>query len=202
MKRPRKLVVVHDGTVHFDEALSVAMLKTLFDVTVVRTRDIVKLEDADMRVDVGGRFNPDTGDFDHHQPDAPRRANGVKYAAAGLVWLAFGDRICGDKDVAELVDRVLIQSGDAADNGESPWKHLHNPTPYTVSFMAEAFNPTWLETDLTEEQAFEQAVEFASLVLARNIAQAKAGVAARTLIRQAAVEREDPRILVLDRKLP
>lgn len=197
-----KIVAVHDGTAHWDDALSVAILNKLFNVKIVRTREPQTLADADFRADVGGKHNPATGDFDHHQPDVPRRANGVKYAAAGLLWLEYGSRICGGADVANLVDDTLIQHGDAADNGETPWKHVRDPIPYTVACMLETFNPTWLEQGLTEDHAFHQMVRVAELILDRNIAQAKTVVAARGLIREAAAVREDPRIMVLGRKLP
>ena len=63
---------------------------------------------------------PPAGDFDHHQRGFERvRANGVRYASFGLVWDAFGARVCGgDQDVADAVDASLVQGVDANDVGQ------------------------------------------------------------------------------------
>ncbi len=60
---------------------------------IVRTRDEALLAAADVRVDIGGRSDPASGDFDHHQRGgAGERANGIRYASFGLVWRHHGAR--------------------------------------------------------------------------------------------------------------
>ena len=101
-------VATHSGSFHADEVFALAAL-TLLDpaVEIVRTRDADALAAADLRVDVGFRDDPATGDFDHHQKGgAGERPNGVRYASFGLVWREFGARVCdGDADVAARVDQ-------------------------------------------------------------------------------------------------
>ena len=63
---------------------------------IVRTRDASALAAADARVDVGGKSDPATGDFDHHQRGgAGERPNGVRYASFGLVWKHYGAQLAG-----------------------------------------------------------------------------------------------------------
>jgi len=195
------VVAVHDGQSHGDEIFAIAVLKRLFGLQVIRSRKQQDLQQASMRVDVGGRYDPSTNDFDHHQPDAPRRENGIKYAAFGLVWKTYGARICESAEVAETVDRLFIQACDAADNGETPWSACGHPQPFTVAFMMETFHPTWLETE-NEETAFANAVVVAGVILDRAIAYARAIVQARKTILDASKASEDPRILVLPQKIP
>jgi len=78
MELEKLVVAVHDGQIHGDETFAIAALKRLYRVHVMRTRQFHYLAQAQMRIDVGGYYDPDTGDFDHHQPTAPRR--GVKTA--------------------------------------------------------------------------------------------------------------------------
>ena len=61
----------HDGIFHADELFSIALVKWVWAgtcvVEVIRTRDAGKLAECDQRIDVGGQYNPSTGDYDHHQ---------------------------------------------------------------------------------------------------------------------------------------
>jgi uncharacterized UPF0160 family protein len=87
----------------------------------VRTRDRALLDAADVRVDVGLRDDPATGDFDHHQKGgAGERPNGIPYASFGLVWRHHGPALCGgDPRVVASVDGRLVQGVDAIDTGFS-----------------------------------------------------------------------------------
>ena len=85
-------VAVHAGNFHADDVFSVALLKKLcntcdIELKVIRTRDYKKLQKADMRVDVGGRHNPTTLDFDHHQENDTSldQPENIKHAAIGLL---------------------------------------------------------------------------------------------------------------------
>ena len=95
-----KLIGTHDGTFHIDEILAIAMLTQLSannDSTIVRTRCPEQLAKCDFRVDVGGKDDPETGDFDHHQRGFARvmaKYNcSTKLSSAGLVYAAFGPEI-------------------------------------------------------------------------------------------------------------
>src|SRR6478609_9205458 len=114
-------VATHNGSFHADEVFAIAALGLLPEpLEVVRTRNPELLAAADLRVDVGFRFEPEAGDFDHHQRDFSEvRSNGVGYASFGLIWREFGARVCGgDQDVADGIEESLVQAVDANDTGQ------------------------------------------------------------------------------------
>ncbi len=65
----------HDGTFHADEVFAIAALGMLGEpLEVVRTRKPDELSAADLRVDVGFKYDPAAGNFDHHQREFSRSA--------------------------------------------------------------------------------------------------------------------------------
>jgi uncharacterized UPF0160 family protein len=199
-------VATHDGSLHADEVFAIAALSLLDEVEIVRSRDEDVLAAADVRVDVGFRNDPETGDFDHHQREgAGERPNGIRYASFGLVWRHHGARIAGDAEVAERVDQSLVQGVDANDTGQEIVNPLIDGVwPMTVSGVIGAFNPTW-EEELTreeEDRRFAEAVVLATRILEREIAAARAGRRARRLVEEAVARAEDPRVVVLDDNIP
>ena len=87
------LVATHDGVFHADEIMAIALLRLAagsgVTTTVVRSRDAKDWERADFVIDVGRKYDGIKW-FDHHQPEgAGRRANGLGYAAFGLIWQHF-----------------------------------------------------------------------------------------------------------------
>lgn len=192
-----KLVATHDGVFHADDVFAVAALKRVFAINLVRTRDPEKLKTADLCVDVGG------GSLDHHMPGgAGARNNGVPYAAFGLVWHEFGERICGDPGVVAMVDRRLVQSVDAGDTGYGLNKDNGEPMIYNVSNVISRFNPEWFEEPQNFDGAFDEAVKMASAILEREIAYCRGVVLARAEVEAAMVASEDKRLLVLKRFCP
>ena len=202
------LIATHDGSFHADEVFAVAALGLLGDpVEVVRTRERDALARADLRVDVGFRDDPSTGDFDHHQRDFDGvRENGVRYASFGLVWREFGGRICsGDQDVADTVDQTLVQAVDANDTGQQLTRSLIDGVrPLTVNAIIGGFNARWDET-LTPEaegERFDAAVALAQGILAREIASAESGRRSERIVREAIAGASDPRIVELPVNAP
>ena len=63
------------------------------------------------------------------------------------------------------------------------------------------FNPTWQEEG-DFDKCFEEAVEFASRMLARFIASAEGGISAKTIVAQAIDNAKDPRVIVLNKYTP
>jgi uncharacterized UPF0160 family protein len=174
---------------------------------VVRTRDRDALAQADLRVDVGFRDDAGTGDFDHHQRgfDAARQ-NGVRYASFGLVWRAFGARICdGDQQIADAVDETLVQSVDANDTGQRLTQSLIDGVrPMTISGVIGGFNARWDET-LTPEQErerFDAAVAVARDILIRELAAAASGRRSERIVREAIDAAADPRVVELPVNAP
>ncbi|MCW2968229.1 MAG: hypothetical protein JWM71_2001, partial [Solirubrobacteraceae bacterium] len=200
-------IATHDGSFHADDVFAVAALQVAHGpAQVTRTRDRALLDAAEVRVDVGMRNDPSTGDFDHHQKGgAGERDNGIRYASFGLVWRAYGERLAGSADAAAAIDERLVQGVDANDTGQKISESLVGDIrPMTVSGIVAALNPAWDE-DLEaaqEDALFEQAVALATGILERALAGAAAFRRARDLVREAIDRSSDPRIIELDRNMP
>lgn len=213
-----KTVAVHNGIFHADDAFAVSVLRLAgLQIQVVRTRDLQTLTDADYRVDVGGRNDPETNDFDHHQKGgAGDRSNGVPFAAFGLLWEYRGRSIIRRfwgaepptdvevEAVHDAVDRSLVQPVDAADNGhEIVAENVHNDVrPFTVSHAISLFNPGWDEDGTERDDKFDVAANMARRILLREVVRAIGVVRARTVVDLCLMGRPDPRILILPQFVP
>ncbi|HWK26769.1 MAG TPA: MYG1 family protein [Solirubrobacter sp.] len=197
-------VATHPGGFHADDVFAVAVLGLAHGaLEVVRTREEARLAEAAFRVDVGGRFDAASGDFDHHQRGgAGERANGVRYASFGLVWREYGAALAGSEDAARAIDERLVQGVDANDTGQTISTALvEGIRPLSVSGAIAAMNVLWDE-QADEDARFLEAVDWATGVLERELAGARAFQRAQTLVREAIARAEDPRVIELDRKLP
>ena len=117
----------HAGKFHADDVFATALLQILRpDIKI--TRGFVVPDDFDGIVyDIG------FGMFDHHQEPREYRANGVPYAAFGLLWRVLGPGLVGERQ-ARLIDENFIQPLDLNDNtGEQ------NSLCDAIGF----FNPVW-----------------------------------------------------------
>jgi uncharacterized UPF0160 family protein len=200
-------VATHPGTFHADDVFAVAALGLVHGpLDVVRTRDADMQEACDFRVDVGGRFDPATGDFDHHQRGgAGERPNGIRLASFGLVWQVHGEGLAGGPDAAAAIDERLVQGIDANDTGQTISQPVVDDIrPMTVSGVVAAMNPTWdEELEPAEEDArFADAVALATRILEREIAGAAAFARAQRLVRAAIGRASDPRVIELDSNMP
>jgi uncharacterized UPF0160 family protein len=195
-----KTIVTHNGNFHADDVFSIAALKSILPAfTLIRTRDLAVIAKADIVIDVGGEYNPDTGRFDHHQRGgAGERENGIPYSSFGLIWQKYGLEIChGDVDVAKSLDTGLVSTIDAIDCG-----HVQGvSTGISLSQTISMFNPTWQE-ESHFDRCFDEAVEFASRVLARFIASASGGINAKSIVAKAVENAADPRVIVLEKYTP
>ena len=63
------LVATHHGSFHADDVLAWALIRVFLDpqAELIRTRDEGVIQSADVVIDVGGVFDPDSSRFDHHQ---------------------------------------------------------------------------------------------------------------------------------------
>jgi len=200
-------VATHPGNFHADDVFAVAALAMAagpFDV--VRTRDEAVQAACDVRIDVGGHSDPQTGDFDHHQKGgAGARANGIRFASFGLAWAHYGTQLAGSAGAAESVDARLVQGVDANDNGQTIVEALIDDVrPLSVSGVIAAMNATWDEdlSDAEEDERFANAVAFAAGILEREIAGAAAAHRAEELVLDAIGRAGDPRIVELTRNMP
>lgn len=199
-------VVTHSGTFHADDVFASAVLSAAFgDFDFARTRDPALIAAADIVFDVGGVYDPAGKRYDHHMRDLPRREDGTPYSSVGLIWRDYGRQALnhfvpeiGD-DTREVVwqdiDGGLILAIDLADNGVS------SACPGHLALLIEAFNPTWDSTQ-TYDEAFAEAAVVAHGILQRACHQAYAEAKAVSFVAAAARETKDPRVIVLDRKLP
>jgi uncharacterized UPF0160 family protein len=201
-------VATHPGNFHADEVFAVAVLGLAHaaPLEIVRTRDPERLAAADARVDVGGRSDPATGDYDHHQQGgAGERENGIRYASFGLVWREHGTRLAGDEDAARAIDERLVQGVDANDVGQTITQSLiEGIRPMSVSGVIAALNPAWDE-ELTPEQEdarFAEAVALAGRIVEGELAGAAAFARARRLVADAIGRASDPRVIELERNMP
>ena len=172
-------IATHNGNFHADDVFSIAALKNIFpSIKLIRTRDLEVINKADLVIDVGGIYDADAGRFDHHQRGgAGQRENGIPYSSFGLIWQKYGVEICeGNEEVAKSIDSGLVSTIDAIDCGHVEGVAQGISLSQTISM----FNPTWQE-DSHFDTCFDEAVEFASRVLARFIASASGGISTITL---------------------
>lgn len=191
------MICTHDGVFHADDVFGGAIIRLAFPgEAIVRTRQSEEIAAALLSFDVG------QGDYDHHQRGGNgTRPNGVPYASAGLLWRDYGNQLCGDANVASEVDRQLIQSIDAHDNGYAITSPLGDAISCTISHVISNFNPAWNESQDYDARYWE-AVAFASTVLDRTIVRARAVVEAYGVIQQALADAIDPRIVALPYFVP
>ncbi len=194
------IIATHSGNFHADDVFAVATLKYLYpDASVVRTRDISSLNEADIVLDVGGVYDAETNRFDHHQRGgAGKRDNGIPYSSFGLIWKKYGSQLCNnDVELAKNVDNELVSVIDAVDCGFVEGV----PQGVSLSQTIAMFNPTWQENG-DFDNCFEQAVIFASQVLSRFIASAKGSIEAKATVAKAIAQATDPRVIVLEHFTP
>lgn len=204
------LIATHDGSFHADEVFAIATVTLAVDgpsPEIVRTRNREAVAAADLRIDVGFRDDPATGDFDHHQRDFNRvRDNGVRFASFGLVWREFGARACGgDPEIAAMVDTTLVQSVDAGDSGQRLAELIvADVHPISVGGVIGGFNARWDETltPAEERERFTAALTLARGILEREIAAAASAQRATRIVADAIAAAPDPRLVELPVNAP
>jgi uncharacterized UPF0160 family protein len=114
------IIATHDGPFHADDVFGYVLLKSIFPTAdFIRTRDTEKLAKANIVFDVGGVQDSDRKRFDHHLLSPATRPNGVIYSAFGLLWNEYGLQYCdNDEDIHRRIDKELVESIDADDNGQ------------------------------------------------------------------------------------
>lgn len=148
-------IVTHWQTFHIDELFAIAFLKMYVDnkVQITRTRDESILSaaknDPDTWVlDVGGEYNPEMKNFDHHQSTFGLKwEDGTPFSTCGLVWNylkqnKYLNQHMNNETMKEIEERIIMKV-DKQDNGIEFWKE---------AFFIGIFNR---KTD-NEEQNFKQ----------------------------------------------
>lgn len=200
-----KKLGTHNGKFHADEVIATAILKELFEVEIIRTRDINLLNTLDIVYDVGG------GEFDHHGPDKVYRDNdnATPYASSGLIWRKFGSEVIkfkyphlNEDEVENLfnyIDRIFIEGVDALDNGI--WIDKTEIPLFHVSNIVEKFNPNW-NSNKNEDEAFNEAVDFVSVILRNSLEHRISVLAAKNNVIEAFNKRPRKEILFLETYCP
>ncbi len=196
------IIATHNGKFHADDVFGVALLRQLFpDSTTVRTRDPEVLAQADIVLDVGGVFDPQTLRFDHHQLSSGARESGILFSAFGLLWQHYGKEFCGNDSVWQKIDSRLVTAIDAVDNGQDLYTVSDfGARPFDLSEYLGLFNPIGDEEDF--ESQFEEAVALATTVLLRLKAKYLEVIAAEEFFVSSYAQSPDPRYVVLDRYIP
>ncbi len=167
-----KTVVTHSGGFHADDVFAVAVFQLLLDkdnMTVVRTRDDEVISDADYVVDIGGIYDHELKRYDHHQPGAPIRENGIPYAAFGLVWKHYGEEVAGSKEAAEKIEEKICVPVDASDNAINIWDTgQFELAPLEWDDILQSWRAEDTASESMDEQ-FLHAVDFAREYLRRRI---------------------------------
>ena len=200
MNNKTTTIVTHSGNFHADDVFSIAVFRNILpSFELIRTRDLSLIAKADIVVDVGGEYDPETGRFDHHQRGgAGERESGIPYSSFGLIWQQYGLEMCqGNQDVANAVDAGLVSTIDAIDCGHASGVQEGISLSQTIGM----FNPTWQE-DTKLDECFDEAVTFASRILLRFIAAARGGISAKEIVTKAIDDAADPRVIVLEKYTP
>ena len=195
-----KTIATHNGNFHADDVFSIAVFKHILpSFKLIRTRDLALIAKADIVVDVGGEYDPETDRFDHHQRGgAGERENGIPYSSFGIIWQKYGLDMCeGNQELANALDAGLVSTIDAIDCGHVTGVQEGISLSQTIGM----FNPTWQE-DKHVDECFDEAVEFASRMLSRFMAAAKGGLDAKAIVAKAIEKTEDPRVIVLEQYTP
>ncbi len=216
----RPLLVTHSGKFHCDEVFAYVVLRMALglsrpgvDHALLRTRDPERIAAADIAWDVGSVFDAAANRFDHHQRGAPVRHDGTPFSSAGLIWRQYGERavramlpeaaLGWAPGVAASIDGDIVRRIDEVDNGVA----ARDDVLSLASLVADC-NPSWdaphadADADAAADAAFLQAVELAEGMLRRRVEQARARLAADTVVLAAHTASADPRILELDRGMP
>jgi uncharacterized UPF0160 family protein len=199
-------IVTHNDRFHADDVCAMATLRIRFGdqiTEVIRTRDEALFQDADIVFDVGNVYDSETNRFDHHQTEgAGHRENGIPYASFGLVWKKWGKEICGSQEVADFVDKKVVQIVDASDNGFSLYQYISpDYKEYVLDTICGSFGPTWKEEDEYDSTFFE-VVDIFEKILRREIKIAQDKYEATPFVQKAYDEAEDKRVIVLEQYYP
>jgi len=199
------MLVTHSGRFHADEVFAVSMVLMVKDHDITRTRDEEIIKQADIVLDVGAEYNPDTLRFDHHQNSfTEEREDGTPYATAGLIWRHYAKEIFKKRGLSDeyqsnfamqWVDKKIISDIDAVDNGV----FSEDPRP-SVSLLIAMMNEPSDEPE-KQEVAFKKAVELTTDIL-NNFIKAAMKEAEVVVELEAYAKTVEDGILTLDKNLP
>ena len=164
-------IITHDTTFHADEVIAVAMLKFAgFEFEIIRTRKPEILEQAltdtnIMVLDVGGDYNPEMLNFDHHQ-------DRNLLSAAGLIYQQYKDLLCPPD--AQTYFEEFISSIDLIDTNRDNilglWATLPSGFRNTSNIIG-GFNREVTDS-AGQDLQFKTAVDFAVIIIENEVYRA------------------------------
>lgn len=186
-------IATHDGVFHPDEVCAVAIYKILHpkhEVNVWRTRNAERLQQAHFRFDVGLKYNPEEGDFDHHQDRALP-------ASCNLVWDYFTTKLNMDTFVVEHIRKTILNPISGLDRDFQNFVK-ENPIGIYKTFGQCIMDFNCIELGLeAQDGAFDRAVQFTMMAIQNAIRQAEQMSDNIDMIRNAKVEGQS--VLILPR---
>ncbi|ODQ77832.1 hypothetical protein BABINDRAFT_163219 [Babjeviella inositovora NRRL Y-12698] len=226
-------ICTHSGSFHADESLAVYLLKSLkkyADAEVVRSRDPAQWEEADIVVDVSGKYDGEKF-FDHHQREFDEVFSAdykTKLSSAGLVYKHFGKEIISEKLNLSLSDakqalqidllylkiyKDFVEALDANDNGINNYAADIKPNFHdkniTLPSIVSHLNPSWNTnpTDADYDRQFHKASALMGEVFMNLLdGYGNGWLPARTIVEDAFNARFDVdpsgKIMVLDQFCP
>jgi uncharacterized UPF0160 family protein len=213
MKDSYKYAVTHGGVGHADDMMAAAIILTF---EIIRSPSCIyrrnpteaELASPDVLVfDTGGQFDPEIGNFDHHQQgfaEARTTGNCTPYSSVGLIWRELEQLLHTHSDhesrLAALayVDVQLIEHIDAHDNGTL--KVDGSQPIMTVAQMLSGFNPNDLDATSDDfDTDWGTAVKVAEALLMNTLERGTAIHAAKQDVLSAPVVGQT---LVLEKYVP
>lgn len=123
-------VATHNGRFHCDDVVACMLIDLISqdEIDIVRTRDPGLIIQANWVVDVGGKYNPELNQFDHHQKECNETWS-AKYpillSSSGMVFKHYWNEILqafgfenATQEEADLVYERIFLPIDAHDNGQ------------------------------------------------------------------------------------
>lgn len=207
-------LVTHSGGFHADELLSSVVLTRLFpEARLIRTRDAALTAPAPGRLvyDVGRRYDLEAGIYDHHQNDAPLRADGAPYSSFGLIWRHYGAEFLATLGVPQddieavhaAIDSAFVLPIDLSDNGAVGPGAAGPFAALTLPVMLETLKPPFdaREAD-ADDRAFRAALDVARPLLEGAVAQAAGKRRAAQMVAEAIARAGSARVLELPMGMP
>lgn len=204
-----KIITTHDNLFHLDDLFACAIIEIFLDLNnlkykILRTRDKDLIEKSDYVVDVGDVYDPSINRFDHHQKGgAGSRENKLPYASAGLVWKEYGKVICSSTDIANIIDKKIIQVLDLDDNGVEYYKDLLDDVEtITIHDFLYTFRPTWKEDPNNFDLVFLELIPLIKKYLLRKIKVEEDKIEAIKRVEEAYNSSTDKRVVLMDKPYP
>lgn len=204
-------IYTHAGRFHADEVTAYAILSMCFSALELhRLEDIDDLGTDGIVIDIGRRWDPEKGLFDHHQGYF-QRPNGIPYASAGMVWDYYGlmaiyALLGGNLDdsvyysIKDEVDKSFIQGIDAHDAANTyrveGYVGDDSVSVMTLSEMIAHLNCTNVFDHKAQMEYFYDSVMLIKRIIREKISQAYAQVKAVEYLKEEATHLEESKVIV------